>query len=212
MTDARLTLAGTKVTLRMGTALPAKEESEGILMVSIPQKDDKGQLVITNVETAQDGIHFGYLDMTQENILDQAKKLVGMAYGWGDSNGDMDCSSTMNAIYRCFGIILPRNTGSMAQTGTQIVSLEGMTQEEKLEKIQSMKPGTLLVMKNHVVMYIGQENGEDLILHNFTTCMAEDGVSTKEVYQCQITQLNLVTAAGTQYLDAYATAICFPED
>ena len=84
--------------------------------------------------------------------------------------------------------------------------------EEKLEKIQSMKPGTLLVMKNHVVMYIGQENGEDLILHNFTTCMAEDGVSTKEVYQCQITQLNLVTAAGTQYLDAYATAICFPED
>ena len=64
----------------MGTALPAKEESEGILMVSIPQKDDKGQLVITNVETAQDGIHFGYLDMTQENILDQAKKLVGMAY------------------------------------------------------------------------------------------------------------------------------------
>ena len=54
----------------------------------------------------------------------------------------------------------------MAQTGTQIVSLEGMTQEEKLEKIQSMKPGTLLVMKNHVVMYIGQENGEDLILHN----------------------------------------------
>ena len=170
VTDARLTLAGTNVTLRMGTALPAKEESEGILMVSIPQKDDKGQLVITNVETAQDGIHFGYLDMTQENILDQAKKLVG------------------------------------------IVSLEGMTQEEKLEKIQSMKPGTLLVMKNHVVMYIGQENGEDLILHNFTTCMAEDGVSTKEVYQCQITQLNLVTAAGTQYLDAYATAICFPED
>ena len=36
--------------------------------------------------------------MTQENILDQAKKLVGMAYGWGDSNGDMDCSSTMNAF------------------------------------------------------------------------------------------------------------------
>ena len=212
VTDARLTLAGTNVTLRMGTALPAKEESEGILMVSIPQKDDKGQLVITNVETTQDGIHYGYLDMTQENILDQAQKLFGMAYGWGDSNGDMDCSSTMNAIYRCFGIILPRNTGSMAQTGTQIVSLEGMTQEEKLEKIQSMKPGTLLVMKNHVVMYIGQENGEDLILHNFTTCMAEDGVSTKEVYQCQITQLNLVTAAGTQYLDAYATAICFPED
>jgi len=49
----------------------------------------------------------------------------------------MDCSSTMNAIYRCFGIILPRNTGSMAQTGTQIVSLEGMTQEEKLEKMRT---------------------------------------------------------------------------
>ena len=75
VTDARLTLAGTNVTLRMGTELPAKEESEGILMVSIPQKDDKGQLVITNVETAQDGIHFGYLDMTKENILDQAEKV-----------------------------------------------------------------------------------------------------------------------------------------
>ena len=183
--------------------------------VKLPGNHDyttSGRLADTILVESQDGIHFGYLDMTQENILDQAKKLVGMAYGWGDSNGDMDCSSTMNAIYRCFGIVLPRNTSSMAQTGTQIVSLEGMTQEEKLEKIQAMNPGTLLVMKNHVVMYIGQENGEDLILHNFTTCMADDGVSTKEVYQCQITQLNLVTAAGTQYLDAYATAICFPED
>ena len=100
--------------------------------------------MITMLRLLRIGIHFGYLDMTQENILDQAKKLVGMAYGWGDSNGDMDCSSTMNAIYRCFGIILPRNTGSMAQTGTQIVSLEGMTQEEKLEKIQDIKVGSIV--------------------------------------------------------------------
>ena len=62
----------------------------------------------------------GYLDMTQENILDQAKNVSWNGLWLGDSNGDMDCSSTMNAIYRCFGIILPRNTGSMAQTGTQI--------------------------------------------------------------------------------------------
>ena len=53
VTDARLTLAGTNVTLRMGTALPAKEESEGILMVSIPQKDDKGQLTLKITNPAE---------------------------------------------------------------------------------------------------------------------------------------------------------------
>ena len=210
VTDARLTLEQT--TLRMGTALPAKEDTDGTLVVSLPQIDENGQLMVKEVKTTQEGIHLGYLALTQDLVLEQAKKLIGMAYGWGDSNGDMDCSSTMNSIYRCFGIILPRNTSELAQTGTQIVSLEGMTQEEKLEQIHSMKPGTLLVMKGHVVMYIGQENGEDLILHNFTTCLAEDGVSTENVYQCRITPLNLVTAAGTQYLDVYATAVCFPED
>lgn len=210
VTDAKLILSDT--TLRMGTSLAAREDADGSMTVSLPQREENGQLTYQEVTTAQDGIHFGYLELTQENVLEQAKKLIGTAYGWGDSNGDMDCSSTMNSIYRCFGILLPRNTSALAQTGTDVVSLENMTQEEKLEKIHEMKPGTLLVMKGHVVMYIGQQDGEDQILHNFTTCLAEDGVSTKEVYQCQITPLNLVTASGVQYLDAYATAISFPTE
>lgn len=210
VTDAKITLLNDE--LRMGTALPASVDEDGTVIVSLPQADANGLLTIKATETTQEGIHFGYLAFTQENVLEQAKKLIGTAYGWGDSNGDMDCSSTMNSIYRCFGIILPRNTSELAQTGTEVVSLEGMTQEEKLEQIHSMKPGTLLVMKGHVVMYIGQEDGKDMILHNFTTCLAEDGVSTQEVYQCRITPLNLVTAAGIQYLDVYATAVCFPEE
>ena len=209
VTDAKITLLND--VLRMGTALPASVDEDGTIIVSLPQADENGGLTIKAAETTQEGIHFGYLAFTQENVLEQAKKLIGTAYGWGDSNGDMDCSSTMNSIYRCFGILLPRNTSELAQTGTEVVSLEGMTQEEKLDQIHSMKPGTLLVMKGHVVMYIGQEDGQDMILHNFTTCLAEDGVSTEEVYQCRITPLNLVTAAGTQYLDVYATAVCFPE-
>lgn len=210
VTDAKLTLSDT--TLRMGTSLAAREDADGSIIVSLPQRDENGKLALQEVTTTQDGIHFDYLELTQENVLEQAKKLVGTAYGWGDSNGDMDCSSTMNSIYRCFGIILPRNTSALAQTGTDVVSLENMTQEEKLDKIHEMKPGTLLVMKGHVVMYIGQQDGEDRILHNFTTCLAEDGVSTKEVYQCQITPLNLVTANGTEYLDSYITAVSFPTE
>lgn len=210
VTDATLTLSDTA--LRMGTALPASVDEDGTLTVSIPQTDENGLLTVKEVQTTQEGIQFGYLELTEANVLDQARKLIGTAYGWGDSNGDMDCSSTMNSIYRCFGIILPRNTSELAQTGTEIVSLEGMTQEEKLEQIHSMKLGTLLVMKGHVVMYIGQEDGQDMILHNFTTCLAEDGVSKEDVYQCRITPLNLITAAGTQYLDVYATAVCFPEE
>lgn len=210
VTDARLTLEDT--VLRMGTSLPAKQDADGVLTVSLPEADENGQLLVQEIETEKEGIHFGYLALTQENILAQAKNLIGMNYGWGDSNGDMDCSSAMGAIYRCFGILLPRNTSQMKATGTEVVSLEGMTQEEKLELIRSMKPGTLLVMKGHVVMYIGQENTEDSILHNFTTCLAEDGISKEDVYQCRITPLNLVTASGVQYLDAYAAAICFPEE
>ena len=210
VTDAKIVLSDT--TLRMGTSLVASQDEDGTITVSLPHRAENGQLTLQEVTTTRDGIQFGYLEFTQENVLEQAKKLIGTAYGWGDSNGDMDCSSTMNSIYRCFGIILPRNTSVLAQTGAELISLADMTQEEKLEKIHEMKPGTLLVMKGHVVMYIGQQDGEDQILHNFTTCLAEDGVSAKEVYQCQITPLNLVTAAGIQYLDAYLTAVSFPTE
>lgn len=209
VTDAGITLGDHR--LRMGTALPAREDGMGNLILSIPSVGEDGSLSVCEVTREQgSGLHLGWLELSTDQVLRQAKLLVGTDYGWGDSNGDMDCSSTMNAIYRCFGILLPRNTSSMMYTGTQVISLEGMDAKEKEEKIVSLESGTLLLMRGHVVMYIGETDREPLILHNFTTCLAADGVSTEEVYQCRITPLDLTTAAGSHYLDRYLYAICFP--
>ena len=124
---------------------------------------------------------------------------------------DMDCSSTMNSIYRCFGVLLPRNTSAMPYTGTTVYCMDEMNAEQKRTLIESLAPGTMLVMNGHVVMYIGQENGISSVLHNVVGFSLDGGQTAIDAYKCCITPLDVRTGSGTSYLDRYRFAITLEE-
>lgn len=210
VTDAYLTVGD--VTLRMGTVLFGEKQQNGDVDLTLPERKDDGTLTkkIATV-SGGDGINEGYLKLSTDLILKQARLLLGTPYGWGDSNGYMDCSSTMNSIYRCFGIILPRNTSSLMATGTEVNSLSGMTAEEKLEYIKTKEPGTILLMDGHVVMYIGEVDGIQSILHNFVGYSTDGGKTKVDTYVCSITPIDITTTSGTNYLDRYEYTISFSQ-
>lgn len=156
------TIEGSHV--RMGQSFPLLSQ-ESNYQISFPTRSSSGKLVLKTVTlTNKDSYSVGYLPYTYENIMKQAFKLLGINYSWGDKeqNG-RDCSSTMNAIYACFGFMMPRNTSNQVSIPTYGTRINGITSTI----MKTYKPGTLIFTSSHVMMYIGEnENGVSYLLHN----------------------------------------------
>ncbi len=205
ITDAQVEIAGVK--MRMGTKLPIAARQDGACLLKVPQADSQGNLTILEVSVSTKYISDGYLPLDAEAIAVLAEKLLGTNYGWGDSNAYMDCSSTLRAVYNCFGLALPRNTSWMPNTGLKVTDLREMGIEEKKQVITSLAPGSLLLINGHVMMYIGQKDGVESMLHNVTQYLAAPGSELVKPKKCVITPITICNSAGNNYLELYRYAI-----
>ncbi len=122
------------------------------------------------------GVNVGYLPYTRRNILSLAFSCLGDRYGWGGTYGSRDCSSFIQDIYRCFGIRLPRNSRQQADYTGKDLRLEEMTTEQKMKVLRKKAmPGSLLYLKGHVFMYLGEEKGRMYVI-NSSSSLLFDGV------------------------------------
>lgn len=194
--------------LRMGTALPMLANDGTNYQIWYPVNQG-GMLQLTRLTVPiRNDISDGYLPFTYEGVVRRMQQMNGVSYGWGDAHLNFDCSSTVGAVYRCFGIYMPRNTGQMHGTGTSVYALAGMSLEERMARIQNAPLGSLLVMPGHVVMYCGVSNGTPLISHNVTR-YSENGVDMIQANQCRTTSLNIYTSSGRLYPEAFSWLIVF---
>lgn len=106
------------------------------------------------------------LVFNRANLTQVVNAVLQTKYGWGGYYGERDCSSTLRDIFAPFGIWLPRNSFQQSQVG-EIIMLEGLGNEEKLERIRTFGVPfqTLLYLRGHVVLYLGLYNGEPAVLH-----------------------------------------------
>lgn len=88
---------------------------------------------------------------TQKDIVDSAKKFLGLPYLWAGTSGfGFDCSGIMHSVYKNHGIIIPRDSFVQATHGTAVAK-------------KNMQPGDLMFFAYnggkgkvyHVGMYIG---------------------------------------------------------
>lgn len=186
--------------VRMGTILPMGE------YLFFPKRTSTGDCTfIASSLDKKDFITVGSLEFTTANIIIQAGKLLGTPYSWGDENEQgTDCSSTVNSVYRCFGLFLPRNTGDQKKMPLETVDLSDMDSAAKIERISALSPGTLLYMPGHVMMLLGDHQGSLFILHNTTTVNSDSGAT--DAYACIITPIE-AGATGATYLDRIDKAV-----
>ena len=152
------------VHVRMGQSFPLLETND-CHKITFPKRDSDGSLFlkVVSIDLSADS-SVGYLEYTYENLFHQAFKLLKINYSWGDKDkGGRDCSSTMNAIYNCFGFMMPRNTSNQEAIpgfGQKVTNLT-------VNAIKQYKPGTLVFTSSHVMMYLGlSESGAPYLLHN----------------------------------------------
>ncbi len=115
------------------------------------------------------------LKFTKINIEKIAKEFIGEPYSWGGLNNHRDCSSFTQDFFTPFALYLKRN--SMGQTQLHKY-LDISTLNDKQKKDFILKNGipfaTLLYIKGHIMLYVGEKNNEPLVMHNVW------GVRTRE--------------------------------
>ncbi len=153
--------------MRMGVRLPFIMSIDEMTMVMVPIRDKEGNLILSNATVETNNIHKGYLPYTAHNILRQAFKFLHAPYGWGGMYGEQDCSKFLQEIYATTGLHLPRNSASQSNVGEDKIELKGLSKESKhrLLKSSALAGITILHLKGHIVLYLGEYKGEPYIIH-----------------------------------------------
>ena len=138
-------------------------------VVLLPARDPQGRLEIRPALIARSrDISLGYLPYTRENIIRQAFKFLGERYGWGHSRNARDCTGFVMEVYKTFGFRMPRNTGQQGtgQYGVNTRFTAATSRVEKLQALKKMDIGDLIYVPGHVLMHIGDANGEPFVIHD----------------------------------------------
>jgi cell wall-associated NlpC family hydrolase len=137
--------------------------------VLLPVRQADGGLLIKQALIARNqDVNVGFLPFTRENVIRQAFKFLGERYGWGHSYNARDCTGFVMEVYKTFGIYMPRNTGQQGEGsfGQNRRFTAKSPQADKLQAFRSMDIGDLIYVPGHVLMYIGDVDGEPYVIHD----------------------------------------------
>jgi len=152
---------------RMGTRLPLLKESRDSVEVLLPSRDKAGRCSFSSGFIRKKDVHNGYLPYTPRNILLQAFEFLNEPYGWGDLNGEQDCSTFIRNVFATVGIELPRNSLFQSRTGRpmELAGRGAAADKNSLLALKGVGGITLLRMKGHIMLYLGSANGVPYVIH-----------------------------------------------
>lgn len=149
------------VTLSMGCVLPYVSEDETYYYALLPADDGVREKVSINKSDAC----YGYMEYTMRNYYRQAFSFLGTMYGWGGSDGGVDCSGFVCAVFRSFGIYLPRNTGEQSKYNGESINLSGLNASSAASVLSDTDTPASVHRKGHVMLYLGEDGGSHYIIH-----------------------------------------------
>ena len=156
---------GSQVSCPLGTLLPILKASSNEYTVLRVVADVLGQgraqtETIVNHAAAQFP-----LQPTPRNMARLAQTVMGQPYDWGGRYGWRDCSATVRDLFSPFGIWLPRNSSQQATVGRQVDLRQQPENIEELIRAQGLPFFSLINLRGHVMLYLGNHGGQPLALH-----------------------------------------------
>lgn len=169
-----------EVQLDMGVKLPLINKTEYVgdlygqnpfasYIVKLPVRKSDGTLTFAPAMIAKSkDVNFGYLAFTKDNIIKQGFKFLGERYGWGHDYNARDCTGFVGEVYKTFGLLMPRNSGQQgkASYGENINFTAESSKQDKLNALSQLDVGDLVYIPGHVVMYLGEDNGQPYVIHD----------------------------------------------
>ena len=177
--------------------------------VWLPVRDEEGRYMTTIALIPQHcSVNRGYLPLTTENILKVAFTTLGDAYGWGGMLAEPDCSLYMRNVYKCFGLELPRNTTWQSAMPAFKTDLSDMKAQAKAKVLDSLSAGTILFLKGHEMMYLGEVNGFHYVISTMGSIMNSGVGATERIRSVAINTLEeSMRTNGATWLESLTLAI-----
>lgn len=151
--------------LFMGTCLALYDTTRDTFLVGLPVKDRRGNLANIQLVLRRNGsLVPGNLPLSAQNIISQAKKMLGEPYGWGGTGYHRDCTSLVGDVFSTFGLQFPRNSTQQLQ----MFGVERLPEkrEQRYQFISALMPGAVLYFPGHAMLYLGRRGQELEILHS----------------------------------------------
>ncbi len=171
--------------VRMGAKFPyyPDEKHKNSYVIKIPSVNKNGFLEYKKAFINKENVNIGYLQYTQRNALKLAFKHLNEPYGWGGSNGEQDCSGYLSQIFNCFGILLPETSTQKIKCGNIIEFKKSDVNEIKnISLIQNAVEGiSFIFFPGHIMLYIGNEDGEAYIIHAIWGLTSYDSQNNKTI-------------------------------
>ena len=161
--------------VKMGSIFPIEPTSKKYL---IAKRNSKGYATFSQVTVNDvDIIAHKPIKFNAHNLAYISKQLVGEPYGWGGKAKTRDCSALTRDFFSPFGVYLPRNSRQQANEGAEFISLKGLdTSTKKQTILENAKPfRSMLFVPGHITLYLGEKQGEPIILHNYWGVRLNDG-------------------------------------
>jgi hypothetical protein len=156
---------------RMGSRLPLTSVDAGRVTINVPGLDDNGNLVIKEAYMNAEDVNTGFLPFTARNVYKQALSMLNEPYGWGDMFGEQDCSRFLQMVFATMGLELPRDSKDQARISSIVVIFDDRAKDaDKTAAIINTLPAiTFLVLKGHIMLYLGAVDGKPYAIHETTT-------------------------------------------
>ncbi len=150
---------------RIGMVLPLVKESKESFVVRIASAHRRAFIEIEIPKTIASATQLNLTSKEDLNLI--INQLLGSPYGWGGAYGERDCSSVLRDLFTPFGIYLPRNSAQQSRVG-EVIELEALdiNQKKELIKRRAAPFKTLLYQQGHILLYVGEFQGEVVALHN----------------------------------------------
>ena len=162
------TLSMPSAIARMGSRFMLKRIKAGVVEVLYPLQHPDGRARFVSAFIAARDIMPGFLPYTPRMVMTQAFKLLDAPYGWGDMNGDQDCSRFIHMVLATMGLDLPRNSGEQGHSGVALGDFgPGDDAQARFALISQKGVGalTLLRLKGHIMLYLGRDKDRLYALH-----------------------------------------------
>jgi SH3 domain (SH3b1 type)/NlpC/P60 family len=161
---------------KLGTICPTDGEVVDAYEISVAVNAGKHKVKVVKAKVPKESARRFPLGFNREFIAQVGNELINKPYGWGEMFQDRDCSSMIRDFYQPFGIWLPRGSLNQINSGRNI-SLAGLSgsEKERLIKEKGVPFLTLVYLKGHIMLYVGNMNGKALMFHDIWGVTVRNG-------------------------------------
>ena len=155
---------------RIGMLLPIIKENKNFYTLQIFQ-NNQGKAKPILVDFSKNYSNPFPQKFSTFEVAKLAQNLIGEKYGWGGAFENRDCSMFLRDILGNFGIFLLRNSQAQMYQTNFAQEKNYIDLSDSKNKFESIKNNaipfiTLLGLKGHIMLYIGEKDGKLYALHD----------------------------------------------